>query len=375
MSKAFDTKNSSTKTLEQLGWCPHFETALRQDERQQVKVARVSLTEKQQYRISSPEGEFRAVVTGRFRHLAPHPADFPTTGDWVIYDRESRDELALIREVLPRKSRIARMVAGRRSDEQLIAANVDHIFIVTGLDDNFNLRRIERYLCVCRDSGATLWIVLNKADLLQNRSEVLKRVEETRLGCPFILTSSYTGEGLELLRQAIRPGQTVGFIGSSGVGKSSLINALMNLTVATTAEVRSSDSRGRHTTTQREMYFSDEGIILMDTPGMRELQLTANEDSVRENFADIALLAMQCRFADCSHTHEPDCAVRASIEEGLMEAGRLENQNKQLKEVHFQENRGNKRESSLGKKRWKSRTQLIRNIKKDGSDANTDLYH
>lgn len=369
MSKQNKNKESNHESdklarLEKLGWYASQACSLSQEEMENLQMGRISMTEKDQYRLLSPCGEFRAMVSGRFRHFAMVPADFPTTGDWVLFDGNGQDQVAVIRELLSRKNQLTRIVAGRKSDEQLIAANVDHVLIVTGLDGNFNPRRIERYLSLCREWDVNSWVILNKADLLEQRGQFLADLRSNLPNCSPVFTSTLTGEGLDRIAEQIQPGETLAFVGSSGVGKSSLINSILNVNVAATAEVRETDSRGRHTTTRREMFFSDDGYILIDTPGMRELQLAAGEDSVRDSFSDISNLSKSCRFHDCTHSHEPGCAVLEAIEKGVVEQGRLTSHNKQLKEARFHEKRGSKHDSSLGKKRWKAIHKSMRNHQK-----------
>jgi len=362
--QATSSKAQNSYSLEQLGWSDHFRMCLSKEDRGNPPCGRIALTQRGMYQVFSPWGKHRATVSGSFRHNCLSPSDFPTTGDWVLLKLEQGSDHGIIEEVLPRKSFISRKVAGQTSDEQLIAANIDWVVIVTGLDDNFSKNRIERYLSICQGSGAKPIVVLNKADLVSKHDLTEYGISESTLGCPIIFTSANSGIGVDQLRAVFSMGETLTFVGSSGVGKSSLINLLLGYDAAATSEVRTADSKGRHTTTSREMYLSKD-LIIIDTPGMRELQLSIDSAKVKESFSDIEDLGKNCEFKNCSHSHEPGCAVLEAIEIGELDNKRLENYRKQLKEARFYEQRSSKHESSLGKKRWKSITKDIRNLYKN----------
>jgi len=237
--------------------------------------------------------------------------------------------------VLPRRSKFVRKVAGRRVEEQVIAANVDTAFVVMALDGDFNVRRLERFLAQCWESGAKSIIVLNKADDCGDVATRVAEVESVAAGLPIFAVSARTGEGLEALDTLLEPGHTIVLLGSSGVGKSTLLNHFLQRDAQVVQPVRVSDSRGRHTTTSRELFALPGGALLIDTPGLRELQLWGAAEGVEHTFSDIEDLAAQCKYGDCGHTSEPGCAVQAAIAEGRLDADRLESQRKLQREQEF----------------------------------------
>jgi ribosome biogenesis GTPase len=258
----------------------------------------------------------------------------PAVGDWVaVRPPASPTEPGLIRAILPRRSKFSRKAAGSRTDEQVVAANVDTVFLMTGLDGDFNPRRIERYLAAGWESGAEPVLVLSKADLSEDLAERVQEVETIALGAPVFAVSSRTGQGMEALAPYLRPGRTVSVLGSSGVGKSTLINFLLGRDVQKTGGVRASDDRGRHTTTHRALFVTPSGALLLDTPGMRELQLWEADEGLGATFADIEDLAEGCRFNDCAHEGTPGCAVEAAVVEGALAPGRLESYRKLQREL------------------------------------------
>ena len=263
--------------------------------------------------------EVEAVVTGSLMHAAETgETEFPVTGDWVMA-RVVADDLALIEQVLPRTSQIARRAAGGGVHSQVLAANVDVAFLVMGLDGDYNPRRIERYLAIVREGEATPIVLLNKADLAGNAAEIQYSLAQ-RLRVPVHTISARDGAGLDLVKQALEPGTTAVLLGSSGAGKSTLTNALLGREKQTTQQVRAGDSRGRHTTTERELIQLPSGAWLIDTPGLREIQLLVSEASIEKVFDDIAELARDCQFRDCTHIAEPGCAVRDAIDPDRLES-------------------------------------------------------
>jgi ribosome biogenesis GTPase len=262
---------------------------------------------------------------------------------------------AIIHAVLPRKSKFSRKVAGERTEEQIVAANVDTVFIVNGLDGgrSLNMRRIERYLTLAWDSGATPVIVLNKADLCSDIDPVIQEVETIAIGTPIHAVSARERTGLDSLNTYLSEGRTVAFLGSSGVGKSALINALLGVEKQKTGEVREDDRMGRHTTTGRELILIPGGGIVIDTPGMREIQMWAGEDNLQKSFSDIELLAGECRFSDCSHNAESGCAVKAAIERGDLDPARLDSYHKLQGELRYLAFREQHSERLYEKQRWK----------------------
>jgi ribosome biogenesis GTPase / thiamine phosphate phosphatase len=306
-----------------LGWddrraeefAPHAERGL--------VPARVSLEHTHIYRVIAGGGERLARVAGRLRHRAAARADYPAVGDWVALDAGEPDADARIRTVLPRRSRFSRRAAGDVTEEQVVAANIDTVFLVGGLDRDFNPRRLERYLVVAWESGAAPVIVLNKADLVEDPESFAAEVRSLAAGVPVHAVSARAPATLEPLRSYLGHGRTGALLGSSGVGKSSIVNALIGRDLLRTHDVREADSRGRHTTTSRQLVLLPGTGVLIDTPGMRELQLWETGEGLEGTFEDIEALAEGCRFRDCRHRSEPGCAVTAAVAAGELAEERL----------------------------------------------------
>jgi len=297
-------------------------------------LGRVISQSKELYKVATSDSEIIAEITGKFRYDAASVVDFPAVGDYVMIDHaNSASGIAIIHYVLKRKSIFERKAAGTGQGTQIIAVNIDTVFICMALNNDFNLRRLERYLSIAWASGALPVVVLTKADLCNNLAEKITDVNSAAAGADILVTNSLSEDGYRPIRQYVTPGKTVAFIGSSGVGKSTLVNRLLGNEIIETKEIRK-DDKGRHTTSRRELILVPGGGAVIDTPGMRELGIESAD--LARSFADIDLLAESCRFSDCSHSSEPQCAVRKAIETGDLSEKRLENYLKLKKEARYE---------------------------------------
>ncbi len=295
---------------------------------------RVILQHRNLYKVVTGRGELTAQVSGKLRHVSAAPPDFPAVGDFVMVDRDNdREGYGTIHRILSRRSAFIRKAAGKTGDSQVVAANIDTVFICMALTRDFNLKRLERYLAIAWDSGAVPVVILTKADLQQDVSQQLRAVENAAIGVEVVVSSGLSGAGCEEIMAWIRPGMTVAFIGSSGVGKSTLINRLLGHERMETLAV-DRDGKGRHATTRRELAVLPGGGALIDTPGMREIGVESVD--LGTTFADIEALALECRFSDCRHEQEPGCRVRQAIAEGLLPEERLQNYKKLLQEAVYE---------------------------------------
>jgi ribosome biogenesis GTPase len=350
-----------TPDLAALGWDEGFAAAFAPFAAEGLHPARVAAEHQHIYRVYTGEDEPLAHVAGRFRHRAVDRQEYPAVGDWVALDRPAGRGRATITGVLPRRSRFSRKAAGDVTEEQVVAANIDTVFLVSGLDRDFNLRRIERYLVTTRDGGAAPVIILNKSDLCDDVAGVVAEVCALAGDAPVHAISSLHREGLDVITAYLRPGRTIALLGSSGVGKSTLVNALLGEERLRTREVRGSDSRGRHTTTHRELIALPQGGLLVDTPGMRELQLWDAEASIDGAFDDVEAIAPGCYFRDCRHETEPRCAVKAAAADGRLPPERLESYLKLRREAAHLEAQVDERAAAEEKRKAKV---LSKNIKR-----------
>jgi ribosome biogenesis GTPase len=302
------------------------------------------------YILYTALGEQTATLSGKLRHRAQSSLDLPAVGDWVTVQEGQ------IQALLPRRTAFIRRKVGTRTEAQVVASNIDTAFLVMGLDHDFNLRRLERYLLMTWESGAKPVVVLNKADLCQDLPSQVAQVERLAPGLPVIPLSALEQRGLEPLTPYLQPGQTVVLLGSSGVGKSTLTNQLLGWGKQQVQAVRADDQRGRHTTTHRELLCLPTGGLIMDTPGMRELQLWSSPaSSVGNTFAEVETLTQQCRFRDCQHQEEPGCAVQAALQQGELPPERYESYQKLQRELHYQARKQDQQLYLAEKERWKKR--------------------
>lgn len=327
--------------LEDLGWDSFFQQHFEESQSDGCIPARIAEEHKNGYYVFSTEGKLTAKVSGRLRYLTQDFGNFPAVGDWVAIEAHPEEEKATIHALLPRKSKFSRKAVlsggtpktGGKTEEQVLASNIDTVFLVSGLDGDFNLRRIERYVTIAWDSGATPVILLNKTDLCDDVDTKVRDVEASLIGVPILPISATKKEGFGLLRKYLGLGKTVAFLGSSGVGKSTIINTLLGYERQKTVAVREYDNKGVHTTTHREMILLPDGGLVIDTPGMREIQMWTDTEGITRTFKDIEELAEQCRFNDCLHGDEPGCAIQKAIDNGDLDAKRLQSYLKLQREL------------------------------------------
>ena len=339
--------------LERLGADQALYGAFSSYARQQMVLARVAIAQRDLYHLYMENGTAHAEPSGRLFYRTPGRSSLPVTGDWVAA-RIVGPEQALVEAVLPRRTCLSRRAAGSRDEEQPLAANVDIVFLVCGLDGDFNLRRLERYLALVATSGASPVVVLNKADLCANLAGRTAETAAIARSAPVVAASTLDPHGLDALRRFLTPGSTVALLGSSGVGKSTIANRLLEKERFRTYEVRIQDSRGRHTTVRRELTPLPHTGALIDTPGIRELQLWAGPESIDAVFDEIAAIAENCRFRDCSHSGEPGCAVAAALERGQVDTDRWASFQKLRAEAEWHQALSDPLAALERKRKWKA---------------------
>jgi ribosome biogenesis GTPase len=320
--------------LQQLGWNGFFETGWNSRDRTNEQPARVIAELRGMWHVAGEFGEAPVEASGKLRTRAEEGDNWPAVGDWVSVEGNPRTGLA-IGEVLPRRTAMLRKAAGKRIEQQVLAANIDIAFLVMALDNDYNPRRLERYLAQVWDCGARPVILLNKMDLCVNVDSRVEEIARAAMGAPVGALSAATGEGLAAVESHLKPGVTAVLLGSSGVGKSSLLNRLLGTELQHVHAVREYDGRGRHTTTGRQLFFVSSGAMIIDTPGLRELQLWDARHGLEQAFGEIEELAGFCKFRDCTHHGEPGCAVGVAIQEGRVERDRLESHRKLQRELDF----------------------------------------
>jgi ribosome biogenesis GTPase len=338
--------------LVRYGWHDFFAANFHEYSDRGMSAGRVSLEYSRFYRVYTAVGEISAEIAGRLKHEADSRADLPAVGDWVALRVIEGEEKGLIQAVLPRRTQLRRKTKGKRTDEQIIGANIDTIFIVTSLNQDFSLRRIERYFAVACESGARPVIVLNKSDLCTDVEMKVSDTREISFGTPIHAISAIRGDGLRELQQYFGEGKTIALIGSSGVGKSTLINRLIGEDRLEVNEIREHDDQGKHTTRHRELILLPGGGLMLDTPGMRELQLW-DAEGVETVFEDVDTIASRCHFNNCRHQTEPGCEVKVALKEGTLDPGHFENYLKLQRELAYLARRKDAFAERSERNRWK----------------------
>jgi ribosome biogenesis GTPase len=357
--------NDARPHLLRMGWTSHFQTQLDNFDNAALKPARVVGVSKNIFRTSDGQSEWHATTTGNLKHRSD--GLYPVTGDWVLMAG------TMISAVLVRKNALSRGAAGTHGKpgaqslrEQIIAANLDTVLIVCGLDRDFNLRRLERYLTLVYNCGLKPVIILTKADLHPDPEACADQVERVAFGVPVHLVSAREGQGLAPLEAYLSPGQTVTLVGSSGAGKSTLVNRLCGRTVQATAAVSEVLGKGRHTTTTRDLIMMPQGGMVIDNPGLREIAFWDDDGGIEVAFPEVEALAGECRFADCGHMHEPGCRILQAVAEGAISPDRLASYRKMKRELSYRSQRQKKSADRIEKERWKTVALKINAIKRRG---------
>lgn len=345
--------------LDTYGWSETLHDQFKSHAGQGLVPGRVTIQQRGLYRLATPEGEVLAELSGRFLHEALE-GDHPVAGDWVAARLRPGEAAATIHHVLPRASVFTRRASGPGGGSQVVAANVDLVLLTASLNADLSLRRLERYLATAWESGAQPVVVLTKADVCDDAEALIAEVEAIAFGVPVHAVSAMTGQGIDELAALLAPGKTAVLLGSSGVGKSTLVNALAGQDLMDTGGIREDDARGRHTTTHRELVLLPSGALILDTPGMRELGLWQADEGLAATFGDIEALAGGCRFRDCSHTREPGCAVREALEAGELDEGRWKSYGKLQRELAHLDRRDDPQARAEYRKVWIQRHKDVR---------------
>ncbi len=356
-------KNDAIRHLSRMGWTSHFQTQLESISNDGFIPARVVGVRKNSFRVGNGKSEWLATLAGRLKHDAD--GMYPVTGDWVLMTD------GVISRVLVRKNGLSRGASGTRNKqdpqpqrEQVIAANLDTVCIVSGLDRDFNLRRIERYLTLVYNCGLNPVVILTKADLHHDPEHFVGEVEAVAFGVPIHLVSASDDTGLTALEPYLSQGRTTTMVGSSGAGKSTLVNRLYGKTVQPTASISAHVGKGKHTTTSRDLFMMPQGGMVIDNPGIREIGFWDVDKGVEAVFPEIEKLGLECRFINCSHTNEPGCRVLEAADEGEISRDRLENYRKMKRELEYLSHRLNKSANRVEKERWKDISLKVKALKK-----------
>ncbi|HJS72982.1 MAG TPA: ribosome small subunit-dependent GTPase A [Vicinamibacteria bacterium] len=351
-------------SLENYGWDESYARDFAALGEPGLEPARVVMAAGGAYRLARAAGEASATLSGRFRHRIAASDGYPTVGDWVAIDEAS----LRIEGLLPRRTKLSRKASGRKTEEQVVAANVDVVFAAMGLDTNFSPRRLERFLTTVWESGASPVVLLTKLDLCADVEARQREIADVTVGVEVILSSAVDGRGIDQMRGRLLPAKTSVLVGSSGVGKSTIINRLLGRAAQKTRDVIDDDAKGRHTTSHRELFVLPGGALLIDNPGVREIQLFGAEDSLEQTFADVASLSARCRFSDCTHRSEPSCAVLEAVAEGALSEERLESYRALERELQYLRTRQDQSAQRAQKQKWRA---IHREMRRSGRHRRT----
>lgn len=351
--KLLETIKMHSEPLKRYGWDAHFESGFVSLWKEGLEPGRVLQESRQRFGVYTAHGELWAEVSGKFRFKVVAHENFPAVGDWVALRPLPAENRAIIETVLPRKSQFVRKVAGKQTEAQVVGTNMDWVFVMMSLNQDFSVRRLERYLVLAWGSGASPVVILSKSDLCEDKEAAVVRIRGEAVGVPVHAISALTGEGLDELWPYLTTGKTIALLGSSGVGKSTLVNQFLEWPSLKTQPIRAHDDCGRHTTTTRQLLLLPGGAMVLDTPGMRELQLWDAEDGVQMAFEEIEVWASRCRFRDCAHQHEPGCAVREAIAAGTLDEKRFQSYEKLKREMKHLVLKQNGLAERLERQRWK----------------------
>ena len=350
--------------LSEFGWDKEFEEKFQEFEEKGFLPARVIESSHIVYKLFSKDGEISGKLSGKFLLNCKSKGDYPTVGDWIAFKPINYKGFVSIKGMLERKSKFSRKVAGIVSDEQVIASNIDTIFIVSGLDQEFNIRRLERYVVLAAESNAEFAFILNKADLCKDVEDIITQVKSLFSNIPVYGLSALNNQGLEQLNTYIKPGKTIVFLGSSGVGKSTIINCLFGGERQKTGTVSEYVGRGRHITSSKNIILLPGGGLVIDTPGLRELQILSSGEGLKSAFSDIEQLYRRCKYKTCRHVNEPGCAVLEAVTEGTISGKRLNNYHKLIREIDYNLSRHNARLKNKRNKFWKTVSKQAKLMKK-----------
>ena len=356
--------NATKIDLKKMGWNSFFEESFRPFQLEGLAPGRIITVQRNRYIALTETGETKVKVSGKFKFDATEKGSYPVVGDWVAIKKGITEEVGTIKKVLPRRNKFSRKVAGLTTEEQILVANIDMIWIVSGLDNDFNIQRIERYLTLASESRSKQVVILNKSDLCDNPEERREEVSKITQNTPIHILSAKLNQGLETLDQYLEEGKTIAILGPSGVGKSTILNKLLGVDHQEVGEVRETDGHGRHITAYRELFILPKGGMIIDNPGVREMQLWSKGEGLSEIFKDVEEIIQQCKFTNCNHENEPGCAVKEALDTGKLDPRRYAHYLKLKKEVEFLAIKQKQMVRRTEKIKWKGIAKQRKEIKK-----------